>query len=89
MLGRQAVDRHDYFQFVELRPFDRDWPHSAGHELSSNSSRIQLRQNLIEFTESDQWLTAYDGNMQGLVTIDQLHKPVNKLLTFEVANLIE
>ena|SRR5437870_6634888 len=89
MFGRETIDRNDDRYAADFRPLERNSTNSAGDELNMNFACLELRQNVIQFSEPHQRLSANDGDMQWLVAIHQFDKPPNKFRSLEVADLVQ
>src|SRR5262245_28886974 len=89
MLGWQTIDRDGNRHRTDRLPFEWNRANRAGHELDVNTTRRDLRQNLVQFTKANQGLAADDRKVQRSVFVDERHDAPHELVAFEIADLLE
>jgi len=70
VIGLKAIYRHGKPKTRKRRPGFRDWSKRAGYDLYVDASLDQLRKQNFELAITNEWVSTYDGQVQGLVFID-------------------
>jgi hypothetical protein len=84
VFGLEAVDGNGDAHERERCPGTRDRSERAGHDLHMNAALDQLRQESVDLTVANQGIPADDGEVERLVSIDQLDDPSYQFLPFVV-----
>ena len=71
VLRLQAVDGDDDVEVLEGVPLRGNFAEGAGDHLGVDTAAVDLRQQRVELAVTDQRIAADEGNVHGLVLVDE------------------
>ena len=89
VLGLEAVDRDDDIELLELFPLGGDDAEGAGDDLGVNSAALDLGQEEFELAITNERIAAYEGDVEGLVLVDEGEDFSYEFVALEVGELAE
>ena len=84
MFRLQAIDGYDDVQFLELHPGSGDFAKGAGDDLHVYAPAMDLRDQRVEFTITNEGIASDDGDMERLVFVDNGQYARDQFVAFEI-----
>ncbi len=89
VLGLETVNGDDDVELFVLLPFRRDGAEGAGDDLGVDAAGFDLGDELLELAIADHGVAADEGDVQGLVLIEESENAGDELVAFVVGKLAQ